>query len=357
MRDFVAGYCDDRFSQNWHLGPDQSLLLRSGERTLPRQLQIWTPAGNNQLVQLPHGCSLFIYRAPAVLPAKPHAEDKGIRLVHPPDAPRNCLSVVFRVAASGCAYCPGHGRRHRAAVSAAFGRFPLGCRRAAARRKPFTPNSLPVKPAPRNGRRILHNRYESVAGVQFDAGLMATTDVDLLWDARATLKLGLLDDAVAEAGVLAILQKVDRSFEPVRKGDFRAVNKSGFYVDLVKQAPNPPWKSGEPERIAAADLKPSWLPNIKWLLASEKFRSVVLGQDGLPAPMVCPDPRAFAVYKEWLSEQPDRDPGKVTRDRQQAAATIALVREKFPHLALDENAERMFPAAVRRLSCGSEFGL
>ncbi|MCL2524055.1 MAG: nucleotidyltransferase domain-containing protein [Betaproteobacteria bacterium] len=199
--------------------------------------------------------------------------------------------------------------------------------------------------------------YESVAGVQFDAGLMATTDVDLLWDARAALKLALLDDAVAEAGVLAILQKVDRSFEPVRKGDFRAVNKAGFYVDLLKQAPNPPWKAGEPERIAPADLKPSWLPNMKWLLASEKFQSVVVGQDGLPAPMICPDPRAFAVYKQWLSEQPDREPGKMKRDQQQAAATIALVREKFSHLALDENAERMFPASVRKLSRGSEFGL
>lgn len=195
--------------------------------------------------------------------------------------------------------------------------------------------------------------YESVAGVQFDAGL----NVDLLWDARATLKLALLDQAVAEAGVLAILQKVDRSFEPVRKGDFRAVNKTGFYVDLVKQAPNPPWKAGEPERIAAEDLTPSWLPNIKWLLASEKFQSVVVGQDGLPAPMVCPDPRAFAVYKQWLSEQPDREPGKIKRDRLQAAATIALVREKFLHLALDANAERMFPATVRKLSRGAEFGL
>jgi hypothetical protein len=47
----------------------------------------------------------------------------------------------------------------------------------------------------------------------------------------------------------------------------------------------------------------------------------------------------------------------VKRDRQQAAATIALVREKFPHLALDENAERMFPAGVRKLSRGSELGL
>ncbi|MBW7902339.1 MAG: Fic family protein [Rhodocyclaceae bacterium] len=86
MRDFVAGYCDDRFGRDWHLGPDQSLLLHSGERTLPRQLQIWSPAGNNQLVRLPHDCSLFIYRASAVLPSEPHAENQGIRLVNPSDA-------------------------------------------------------------------------------------------------------------------------------------------------------------------------------------------------------------------------------------------------------------------------------
>jgi hypothetical protein len=199
--------------------------------------------------------------------------------------------------------------------------------------------------------------YESLAGVQFDAGLIATTDVDLLWDARATLKLVLLDEAVAEAGVLAILQKVDRSFEPLIQGGFRAVNKRGFFVDLVKQAPSPPWKPGEPARLAEGDLTPSWLPNIKWLLASEKFQSVVIGQDGLPAPMVSPDPRAFAVYKQWLSEQPDREPGKKMRDRQQAAATITLVREKFPHLPLDANAERMFQTPVRTLSQGLEFGL
>lgn len=199
--------------------------------------------------------------------------------------------------------------------------------------------------------------YEAVAGVRFDAGLMATTDIDFLWDARTALKLAWLDEAVAEAGVLAILRKVDHSFEPVGKSGFRAVNKAGFHVDLVKQAPHPPWKTDEPDRLAQGDLTPSWLPRIKWLLASEKFRAVVVGQDGLPAPIVCPDPRAFAVYKQWLSEQPDREPEKKRRDRQQAAATIALVREKFPHMPLDENAERMFPASVRMFSQEGKFEL
>jgi hypothetical protein len=199
--------------------------------------------------------------------------------------------------------------------------------------------------------------YESAAGVQFDAGLMATTDVDFLWDARATLKLAVLDEDVAEAGVLAILRKLDKSFEPVRHAAFRAVNKDGFYVDLVKQTPNPPWKTNEPERVAAGDLTPTWLQNIKWLLSSEKFRSVVIGQDGQPAPMVAPDPRAFAVYKYWLGAQPDREPEKRRRDQLQATAVIELIRDKFQHLPLDENAERMFPEAVRRLSKGPAFGL
>lgn len=194
--------------------------------------------------------------------------------------------------------------------------------------------------------------YEAVAGVQFDTGLLATTDVDLLWDSRATLKLASLDADVQESGLLAILRKVDRSFEPAGKDGFRAINNDGFYVDLVKQTPNPPWKKRELEKMAENDLTPSWLPNIKWLLSSEKFKSIVIGQDGLPAPMVGPDPRAFAVYKRWLCEQPDREPSKVRRDRLQADAVIELVREKFPNLPLDANAERMFPKSARTLSSG-----
>ena len=81
MRNFISGYCDDRFGEDWHLSPEQSLQLRSGERALPLQMQIWTKAGHNQLVPLPHGCSLFLYRAPGVLPSKAEPDEGGLRLV------------------------------------------------------------------------------------------------------------------------------------------------------------------------------------------------------------------------------------------------------------------------------------
>ncbi|MBT9499881.1 MAG: Fic family protein [Burkholderiaceae bacterium] len=81
MRDFVAGYCDDRFGSAWHLSPEQSLLLRSGERSLPRQLQIWSSDGNNQRVSLPHECSLFLYRAPKLWPSQAESAEQGLRVV------------------------------------------------------------------------------------------------------------------------------------------------------------------------------------------------------------------------------------------------------------------------------------
>ncbi|PKO62574.1 MAG: cell filamentation protein Fic [Betaproteobacteria bacterium HGW-Betaproteobacteria-18] len=81
MRNFISGYCDERFDNDWHLSPEQSLQLRSGERALPLQLQIWTKGGHNQLVPLPHGCSLFLYRAPGLLRSKAEPDEGGLRLV------------------------------------------------------------------------------------------------------------------------------------------------------------------------------------------------------------------------------------------------------------------------------------
>ena len=86
MREFVAGYSNERFKDRWHLNPEQSLLLRSGERSVPKQIQIWAAEGTNQTVQLPHGCSLFIYRPPELLPASPVQDAGGLRLAELPAA-------------------------------------------------------------------------------------------------------------------------------------------------------------------------------------------------------------------------------------------------------------------------------
>ena len=86
IREFVTGYCNQRFGDAWHLNPEASLSLYSGERTLPPQLIIWAPAANNQIVSLPQGTSLLLYRAPKLLPALPAKAEAGLRLVAPEHA-------------------------------------------------------------------------------------------------------------------------------------------------------------------------------------------------------------------------------------------------------------------------------
>ena len=86
MREFIADYAEERFGDRWHVNPEQSVLLRSGERTIPKQVQIWAIEGTNQTVQLLHGCSLFIYKAAKLLPSSPVQECGGLRLVELPTA-------------------------------------------------------------------------------------------------------------------------------------------------------------------------------------------------------------------------------------------------------------------------------
>lgn len=86
MSEFVAGYAQVRFDDRWHVNPEQSLVFRSGERTIPKQLQLWAVEGTNQTIRLPHGCSLFVYRAPDLLPASRRADYGGLRLVELPAA-------------------------------------------------------------------------------------------------------------------------------------------------------------------------------------------------------------------------------------------------------------------------------
>ncbi len=86
MREFIADYAQERFEDRWHINPEQSVLLRSGERTIQKQIQVWATNGTNQTVELLHGCSLFIYKAAKLLPSSPVQDCGGLRLVELPAA-------------------------------------------------------------------------------------------------------------------------------------------------------------------------------------------------------------------------------------------------------------------------------
>jgi fido (protein-threonine AMPylation protein) len=56
---FVSVYLESRFGNGWCLSPEQSLLLHSGNRTVPKQLLVRSPKAQNNVVKLLHGTSFF----------------------------------------------------------------------------------------------------------------------------------------------------------------------------------------------------------------------------------------------------------------------------------------------------------
>ena len=186
--------------------------------------------------------------------------------------------------------------------------------------------------------------YEAMAGVQFGGELLATGDMDLLFDARRGLRL-VAEDVRAE-GMLRTLQRIDRSFEPRGRGDYRAVNKEGFYVDFVM--PDQGMDGGKNKRILPADdeLFPVGIGGLKWLINAPKSDAGVIGEDGMPLRMWTIDPRVFALHKLWLSRRMNREPVRRQRDEAQARA-VAEIAIKFLGLDLSSSELSALPAEMR----------
>lgn len=174
--------------------------------------------------------------------------------------------------------------------------------------------------------------YEAEAGVHFLLELLASGDVDLLYDTRK--RMTLVSDKMDREGLLGLLKKADRSFTPLLKRGFRAANADGFMIDLII-APRP-MHDGEPISFAPDDLVAAEVPGLQWLVNSPNLSTVAVDETGWPVPMRVIDPRAFALHKAWLSKQSGRDPLKRQRDLAQARAVAAMVREHLPHLSFEE---------------------
>ena len=188
--------------------------------------------------------------------------------------------------------------------------------------------------------------YESMAAVELKMELLASGDIDLLFDLRKPMSL--LAKKLDGEGLLGLLKKVDKTFEISAEQGFRAINKDGFMVDLIGQDKG--MLAIKPEAFAKGDLEIMEIPNLEWLANAPRVEQVVIAANGSPVMMPVPDPRAFAIHKAWLSHQSDREPVKKQRDLNQALMVMDLVREHLPNFPIDEKSMRYFPKAVIKAS-------
>lgn len=192
--------------------------------------------------------------------------------------------------------------------------------------------------------------YEAAAGAHFLLELLASGDVDLLYDARK--KMTVVSEKLDGTGLLGLLKKADKTFECVRENGYRAANAGQFMVDLV-MAPRGMHVS-ENVTFSTSNLVAAEVPGLQWLLNSPKLDAVAIDEDGRPVLMRVPDPRAFALHKAWLSGLPTREAIKKPRDLDQARAVAQLVQDQMPQLSFENtltslhgDVRKMLPVLVR----------
>src|SRR5438445_458505 len=81
--EFCARYCDERFGEQWHLSPEQSLFLH-GERTvIPDQLVVHSPKATNNDIQLLFGTTLYDLKVAEMPATSALMVRDGLRLFSP----------------------------------------------------------------------------------------------------------------------------------------------------------------------------------------------------------------------------------------------------------------------------------
>lgn len=191
--------------------------------------------------------------------------------------------------------------------------------------------------------------YEVSAGVYVSSDIVATGDVDLLLDARRHMSMTL--QGFRTSGLIGLLRKVDKSFASQRPRGFRAANRDGYLVDLIRPEAKDVFRDKLPRGLTDLpdDLEGASIFGLGWLVNSPKLEAVAIDERGYPVRMVVIDPRAFALHKAWLSQRPDREPIKAKRDFDQAKAAAALAT-RYLRLPFDSPDMAALPRALRELA-------
>jgi fido (protein-threonine AMPylation protein) len=94
--EFCAAYCNERFGAEWHLSPEQSLLLHAENTVVPAQTTIYSRKGHNNSVTLPFHTALYDLRQAQMPPPSQLTRRDALRLFTPEAALVRVTETFFR---------------------------------------------------------------------------------------------------------------------------------------------------------------------------------------------------------------------------------------------------------------------
>lgn len=170
--------------------------------------------------------------------------------------------------------------------------------------------------------------YEALAGHFFDSALTATEDLDFVWH-RSGKGAELIVKPGESTALLKHLKTVDTSYTVNTERTFQVRNAKGLVIDFISDEAG---AANAPKEY----LKPIAIKGQEWLTGADTVSVVAIDTNGLPVKLVVPDPRVFALHKAWVSERPDRNPLKKSKDMNQAIAVASLVKRFLPQYPFDD---------------------
>ncbi len=78
--EFCSLYCNNRFGDEWHLSPEQSLLLHAQNTVIPSQVIVYSSRGTNNTVNLLFGTSLYDLKQKQMPPRADVTTRDGLKL-------------------------------------------------------------------------------------------------------------------------------------------------------------------------------------------------------------------------------------------------------------------------------------
>ena len=181
--------------------------------------------------------------------------------------------------------------------------------------------------------------YEARCGIVIEQEHLATRDIDLLNRKEKGISF-IFNEIMTTKNALELLNSIDSSFEKSDEAPYRFINNDGVWIELI----NPMSASVKQESFKDnlfEDVIPLAMKGMQWLQNSRLFKELIVGDNGKCAFMTTIHPLEFAIYKNWLSTQEDRDYIKHTRDLQQSKLVTKMIKEHMPNIKIEEEVKNI----------------
>ena len=177
--------------------------------------------------------------------------------------------------------------------------------------------------------------YESKAGVFIEQEHLSTYDIDILNKKDRSFSF-IYNELLLENRAISLLQSIDPTFEQNKNVPYRFTNKDGVLVELINPLSTSLKVKNLKDEYIFSDVEKLSLQGIQWLENSRLFKEMVVGVDGSMAFITTIHPLEFAIYKNWLSAQEDRDFQKHTRDKEQSKLVTKLIKDYLINIDIED---------------------